>query len=220
MNVIDRIKPSLFPALWMMAFTWPLIAHADPSTPAPYGRYQISGVAAGDSLDIRKWGASDGPLLGKVASGTDGIMVSGIWEKRDGDIWWELIPSPTNPVAGWVNSRYLTITRAQREADHDYPLACGGSEPFWSLDIAEGKARFDIDGSGEPEETWTASEWIAPEGSSLWTFAVRLSAGWSKGYAAIKEEEVCSEGGDRNLPFYLMLIDPTGNVFTGCCSRR
>lgn len=195
-------------------------AQAETSPPTPDNRYRVTGVTPGDKLNVRKQAGPDSPSVGQIAPEIDGIMVSGVWQKAGDDIWWELIPSPTNPVGGWVNSRFLTFTAAKAEsnAEHDYPLNCRGSEPFWSLDIAGTKAAFSL--AGEPEKVWSASGWIAPQGSTYWKFVVPLYAGGARGYAAVSKDQTCSDEAERNFPYSILLIDPAGDVFTGCCSRR
>jgi hypothetical protein len=197
-----------------------LPAHAELSPPAPDNRYRVTGVAAGDKLNVRKQAGSDNASVGQIAPDIDGITVSGVWQKAGDDIWWELIPSPTNPVAGWVNSRFLTVTAAKVDsnAEHNYPLTCRGSEPFWSLDTAGTEATFSL--AGEPKKIWTASDWIAPQGATYWRFVVPLNAEGARGYAAVSKDETCSDEAERSFPYSILLIDPAGDVFTGCCSRR
>jgi uncharacterized membrane protein len=195
-------------------------AYADPF-PVTYARYRVTGVTAGDSLNVRDQPGPKASIAGQIAPGLDGILVSGVSEKIDGEVWWQVIASPASPVTGWVNSRYLELTKADRDSERGYPLACRGTEPFWAVDIAGGQAKSKLAMSEAPEKNWDASEWITPQGSSNWAFAVRLNAGDAQGYAAIKEEQACSDGmSDRNYPFYILLIDPAGDVFTGCCARR
>jgi uncharacterized membrane protein len=195
-------------------------AQAETSPPAPDKRYRVTGVAAGDTLNVREQAGSDNSSLGQIAPDTDGIMVSGVWQKAGKDIWWELIASPTNPIGGWVNSRFLTVAAAKvaSNSEHGYPLICRGSEPFWSVDIAGTKAVFSL--AGEPQKNWTASDWIAPQGSTYWKFVVPLNAEGGRGYAAVSKDETCSDEADRKFPYSILLIDPAGDVFTGCCSRR
>lgn len=100
--------PTMAPSNWLREL--PVLALAglllisrpvhgeEPSAPSPDGRYRVTGVVAGDQLNVRKQAGVSTTIAGRIAPGVGGIMVSGIWEKIDDTNWWHVIPSPTNAV--------------------------------------------------------------------------------------------------------------------------
>lgn len=193
----------------------PAFAHAD--LPDPALRYQVVDVAAGDRLNVREQPGVDADVLGALVPGAQNLVVTGSVMEAGGAEWWEIAFVEGYFSRGWVNGRFLA-PMDQQEPESGYPLACGGTEPFWSLDLLEGEARFSM-----PEEkalALRAGPWMMA-GGQTGRFAVELERDGALGHAGIwRESAFCSDGmSDIRHPFGVILIRPDGEVLAGCCRR-
>jgi uncharacterized membrane protein len=108
------------------------------------------------------------------------------------------------------------------EAD-DSPLICAGTEPFWSLEIDGGKARYSAPGE---DETEFEAGGRTPAQGLRGHFVIRLkdrdSATGPEGLVVVtRSHGFCSDNmSDREYPFTGTLIRPHGAVFGGCCRPR
>jgi uncharacterized membrane protein len=192
-------------------------ATAGAGTPDPALRYQVVGVAADDQLNVREQPGVDAGVLGGLTPHADNIVITGSVMEVGGSDWWEIVFVEGYLSQGWVSGRFLEPVDAEAR-ERDYPLRCGGTEPFWSLDLDSGQATY----SSPDEETLSmnASPWREASGL-LGYFAVQLERDGQLGYASIwRERAFCSDGmSDIRHPFGTILIRPDGEVLAGCCRR-
>lgn len=94
--------------------------------------FDVTGVAADDVLNIRETPSAKAPIIGSFAPDRTRIEVV---EEQDG---WARVNSEER--SGWVAMRYLTY-RTDVWGDDNLPdgFSCYGTEPFWSLSVAEGQ---------------------------------------------------------------------------------
>jgi len=190
---------------------------AGAGTPDPSLRYRVVEVAAGDRLNVREQPGVEADVIGGLAPHADSIVITGSVMEVEGADWWEIVFFEGYLARGWVNARFL---EAMDEAvsERDYPLACGGTEPFWSLELEDGQATY----STPDDETlsMTASDWRDANGR-IGVFAVQLEREGQVGYAGIwRERDFCSDGmSDIGYPFGTIVILPEGEVLAGCCRR-
>lgn len=103
------------------------------------------------------------------------------------------------------------------EPSEGHPLACIGTEPFWSLAIDGEDATFDTPDT--PPTDWFASEWMPARGVPD-RFMIRLGSGYGTGYLALFRQ-TCSDGmSDVSYPFEAILVTPGQAVRAGCCRRE
>ena len=193
----------------------PASGHAD--LPDPGLRYRIVDIAVGDRLNVREQPGVEADVLGALVPGAKNLVVTGSVMEVAGAEWWEIVFVEGYFSRGWVNGRFLAPMDEQKP-ESGYPLACGGTEPFWSLDLLEGEARFST-----PEEkalALRAGPWMMA-GGQTGRFAVELERDGALGYAGIwRESTFCSDGmSDIRHPFGAILIRPDGEVLAGCCRR-
>ena len=88
--------------------------------------FDVSGVSAGDRLNIRDRPSASGAVIGTLAPDATGVEVVA---ERNG---WAMVN--TAERAGWVNARYLAYrTDVWTAGALPATLNCLGTEPFWAL---------------------------------------------------------------------------------------
>ena len=187
--------------------------------------YRVIDVAADDRLNIRVHAGAEADIVGSLSSTANNILVTGSWQRIGGSIWWELILPGTERATGWVNSRFMIpeLSGAARwlEAQNNYALDCGGTEPFWSLTIDGNQAQYSL--MGENEKLFSASPWVDARGlASGSQFAIGLQDQGNDGFIVIVRPHgaSCSDNmSDVSYPFYGTIVLPDGGVLGGCCSR-
>ena len=92
--------------------------------------FDVTGVAAGDALNIREAPSARAAILGRLAP--DATGVEGV-AARDG--WMQVNVAERS---GWVSARHLVPAGAVWTSGLPPTLNCGGTEPFWSLTQAPG----------------------------------------------------------------------------------
>lgn len=98
-------------------------------------------------------------------------------------------------------------------------LACGGSEPFWSLALGPGKARLD---APEPDLLKGGSDFagkatpIANQrpGTIVWR---GRAAGGASELVAVITRQACPAPSGADDPFRVFLSLPDGTALAGCC---
>ncbi|AWD22137.1 SH3 domain-containing protein [Fuscovulum blasticum] len=175
--------------------------------------YDVTGVAAGDVLNIRAEPSARAQVVATLRPNTRGVEVvelSGTWGKVN-----------TGEGVGYASMTYLRRAGAGSWASLDLPLHCHGTEPFWGLtyDPVAGTATLDDPETGKTALPVTARWGIQP-GSNL----VALGA---TGMTAVLRGAACSDGMSDNafglaLDVFLTGQTPDGPAssrhLTGCCS--
>ncbi len=170
--------------------------------------HTVVGVDVGDVLNIRAAPDAGARVIGTLAPGLMGVEViaaSNGWAQLN-----------TQEGTGYAALRYL---HREEEADWyalERPLACFGTEPFWSLalDAAEGTAAFTTPDLSKPRidpigSIWTGAVW-AP------TAAIDLPDGM-----AVLRPADCSDGmSDAAYGIAIDLFLRTGDRqrLSGCCT--
>jgi uncharacterized membrane protein len=164
--------------------------------------YEVTGVAPGDVLNIRLAPRASAPKVGQFGPRDSGIK---LYERR-GD--WALVgrDNPNRPD-GWVNARFLKQTVAAARVR--LPLACLGTEPFWSLKILSA-ARAVYDDPETPSRRYRVADFRRSGADAT----LRLVPG---GRVAIAADR-CSDGMSDNVyPYAVRLTLPGGRRLSGCC---
>ena len=170
--------------------------------------HSVDGVAADDVLNIRAAPDAGADILATLAPDAAGIEVISV---SDG---WALV----NAGEG---SGYAALQFLAREAGPDWytlerPMACFGTEPFWSLtlDPGAGVATYAtpeaVEGSPKPiGQTWPGTLW-AP------TAALELEGG-----LAVLRPADCTDGmSDRRFGIAIDVFQQQGKGqrLSGCCA--
>ena len=161
--------------------------------------YEVTGVSEDDVLNIRKGPRASSAKVGEYQAGESGIQIF----STQGN--WGLV-GRSDPE-GWVNMRYLRVTEAASEVE--LPMACSGTEPFWSLAInSASKATYT-----DPETE--ARIYVVRDFERIdKDAAMSLVAGGSVSITA----ETCSDGMSDNVyPYAVNVLLPGGRKLKGCC---
>lgn len=205
--------------VWLVLIATPLVAADREDTPEPGMLYRVSGLSGQETLSARKLPDEKSGQVGQLFPQTRDVVVTGSVADREDSVWWEIVdPNDPNELS-WVLARYLAPQNPNGKHERNYPLQCGGTEPFWSMHIANDGAMFTSpDGD---RSTWTAGSWQEALGRQE-EFAIRLESPEGIGYAAVvRASDLCSDPmSDLQYPFHMLLIRPEGGVLAGCCARR
>lgn len=185
-------------------------------TPEPTQLYRVTGVAADDALNIRAQPDPSAEIVGTLEPAAVGVVVAGTRMEATGSVWWQVVSSDG---LGWVNARYLApVDDAPPSGDETFPLRCTGTEPFWSVGVAGGEARFET--PMDEAETWRAGPMTRAMGLSG-RYAIRLENDEGVGHlTAWRNHRFCSDGmSDIGFPYEGIVVTPNGAVHAGCCLR-
>lgn len=171
--------------------------------------YRVVGVAADDVLNIRIEPRAGATKIGELPPDAVGVEVIALSESGR----WGMIA--TLEGNGWVSMGYLALDNSAG-AGFPRPMVCRGTEPFWSLRLAEDEDRF---------------LWVGEEPANLTTQDEQEVAG---GYLLSMTDETgvlhdltitraeCSDGmSDRRFGWSaaMRVNGPTGpEALQGCCS--
>jgi uncharacterized membrane protein len=199
-------------AIW---FALPLAALA-----AEPGFYRVTGVAAGDVLNIRPEPGPGGDPLGEFAPGAAPVEVLEVRFVNGGE-WGRVLASDGN---GWVSMKFLQPFEVAKVKGTDIPdgLVCMGTEPFWNAKVsaAEGLRFADIDQNETIMPITKAMNAIG----RMHRFAVLATDGTTRATAMLGRYEACSDGmSDRDFGWRIdLLLERDGNeeypqLYEGCC---
>jgi uncharacterized membrane protein len=168
-------------------------------------RFSVTGVGAGDVLNVRSEPSASAPVVATLPPGSTGVEVLSLSPDRR----WGLMP--LREGSGWVSLRYLA-REAAPGTPLPRPLLCRGTEPFWALSVT---------GSGAAFET--------PEGGAVPLRPLGEVAGVTGGVAAFDAggetldltvvRRACSDGmSDRPYGFAAMVWNRGETFLEGCCA--
>ncbi|MGL4236146.1 COG3650 family protein [Tabrizicola sp.] len=169
--------------------------------------YAVTGVAADDVLNIRAAPEADAPILGVMLPDATGVEVV---SATDG---WAVVNA--GEQAGYVSLKFLSREPGPTWYALEQPLACSGTEPFWSLAIDPGAGTV-VYTTPDPEDllegkigrTWPGEPWAT-------TAALALPQGF-----AVVRPAACSDSmTDRpyGLAIDIFQNDGVHDRLAGCC---
>jgi uncharacterized membrane protein len=184
------------------------------------GFYAVTGVAAGDVLNIRTEADSSAPVVDSLAPGAQPVEVLETVTKGGGE-WGRVLAGDGN---GWVSMRFLEPVEVKVLAGTDIPegLSCGGTEPFWGLRItsAGGLVFAPMEG---PETAFPIEKATNAIGRNT-RFAVLARSGEMSARALLARFESCTDGmSDRDFGWRIDLLlerpgdDAYPQLYEGCC---
>lgn len=171
--------------------------------------FSVTGVTAKDVLNIRLEPNAKAPIIGSVSPDTKNIEVVEFSENGD----WAWINGGES--GGWVARRYLQMQPSiWKNGALPASLSCVGTEPFWNITFADGKATLD---TPDTEPKSYQIEHINDRG-----FAEdRIRAVQAGALTAVIVPQQCSDGmSDRRYALQAIVSLREGDrpMLAGCCS--
>lgn len=199
------IRPVLFAVLLIL----PQAMAAQDMLPA---LFNVTGVVAGDVLNIRTRPSANSPIIGTLPRKARGVEVVDISE----DGRWGRVNFDEG--TGYVALRFLARQPGPSWTSMQVPLSCLGTEPFWSFTTTDGDAILDVMDSGPDDLAITE---VIPAAGRSDVIGLQLSAQSSTGFASLHATQ-CSDGmSDRvfGISLDLFLLQAEGATgYSGCCS--
>ena len=172
--------------------------------------HDVADVAADDVLNLRAEPGADHAAVGALAP--DAVRVEVIRATPDGR--WGLVNHGEGTA--WAAMRFLARRPGQWQGAPVGPLACHGTEPFWSLAIVAGEVRFETPDDARPGTVRFRR--TAANRRDVEAFAFALEDGGAG--VAVIGWRACDDGmSDRAFGLRLDLIVDDA-LMSGCCSLR
>ncbi|MEZ5870840.1 MAG: SH3 domain-containing protein [Nitratireductor sp.] len=203
---------SLISALIFLAAT----AHAVAAEP---GYYKVTGVAAGDVLNIRLAPDPSSDVIGDYPPDASPVEVLEVVNSAGGE-WGRVIASDSD---GWVAMKFLAPTQVTHIDGTELPsgLHCSGTEPFWDGVLTTNNLSFSaID----------VAEYSLPLGVAVTTlgrqyrYALVAENEQERMTAIVAQDFECSDGmSDRHFRWRIDMLRENGKdgdfpaAYEGCC---
>ena len=201
------IKPLLLATLMIV----PQTLAAQVNLPA---LFNVTGVVAGDVLNIRTRPSASSPIIGAFPRNARGIEVVAL---SDDGRWGQI---NSDEGTGYVALRFLDLQAGPSWTSMQVPLSCFGTEPFWSFTAIDGDAVLDVMDSGPVDMAITD---VIPAAGRSDVVGVQLSTQSSTGFASLHATQ-CSDGmSDRafGISIDLFVLHAEGATgYSGCCSLQ
>lgn len=174
--------------------------------------YDVTGVEAGDTLNVRASDSASAEIIGTLARDAQAVEVIAV---NDAGTWGQV---NTAESAGWVNLRYLA-ERGVHIDHYNLPdgLFCMGTEPFWSAQNTGGQFHYDTpDAPARDMAIWMAQDsGIEGDLRRMVQFAGTTGPGMAFIYPS-----TCSDGmSDRAYGLSISLMTaPDAPLLSGCCT--
>ncbi len=172
--------------------------------------HDVVGVASDDVLNVRAGPGGDHPIVGELAFDARGIEVI---RAEDG---WGFVNVAEG--TGWTSLRFLA-PRPDGDLSNNPRLVCGGTEPFWDIDVQQGQvAQVKTPMTYETGETFDVGLFQrAYNPMEKW---VLQGSDGTRSLSMVVAKAYCDNGmSDNEFGFDATLIvtGQEGYVLSGCC---
>ena len=197
-------------ALLRLCLLWLALAAQVQASDLP-AQYRVSGVAAGDQLNIREGPGVGFAVIGGLAPTARQIEVVAL--SPDGR--WGLLNSGER--SGWAAMRFLAREAGEGWQSGTRPLACFGTEPFWRVNLFLPTHRAEVFFPGEGGFELVLDTAPLPATAFPPTLAIPFS-GAREGVAVLRGA-LCSDGmSDRSFGIEAQLYwRGDARALSGCC---
>jgi uncharacterized membrane protein len=175
--------------------------------------HDVVGVASDDVLNVRAGPGGSHPIVGELGSEERGVEVI----RAEGN--WGLVN--VYDGVGWASLRYLN-PRPDGDLPNNRRLVCGGTEPFWDIDIAQGQsATIRTPMAYEQGETFRVGQFSrAYNPLEKW---VLQGADGRRDLSVVVVRAYCDDGmsdQEFGLDATVIVSGQDGYIFSGCCSLQ
>jgi uncharacterized membrane protein len=203
--------------------------------------YVVTGVTAGEFLNMRANAGTANSIVGRIPYNGQGIVTTGEEKKVGGTVWAKIY---WNGVGGWVSKRYLlpedqaasappapaptapptvTVPPVKVPSNATPPpakaasniLVCSGTEPFWGIEVTD--THLSVNMMDGPR--YSVPVTFRQTSANNATIAVIAGvAGTNNTQAFMQKVESCSDGmSDTNYPYSITAVLNNQRVLSGCC---
>ncbi len=173
--------------------------------------FEVSGLKAGDHLNVRAAPSAKAADIGDLKLGTR-VEVTAM----DTNVGWAQIVY--GEWTAWAYARFLTPIATPLMSGTDLPanMSCGGTEPFWNLNTSGGtQAEFELMGNPKIADNIT---YAGKSANHIMKQGIQTNH-WS----AFLEKRQCSDGmSDRQMGIAIELMSTQSGAgfrhLSGCCS--
>jgi uncharacterized membrane protein len=176
--------------------------------------YQVTGVAAGDTLVVREepiegGKPADWKELGSIPSDAKEVLGTGRSKSVGAQRWLEVTFESTR---GWVNARFLEGTDPVDLTGETFN--CFGTEPFWGVSLEPHEGEYDDTES----KTRLTTERVQPATARLFPLLYRLTDDKGQKYqATVSHQTWCSDGMSEYDYSFQVLLTNQNDFQQGCC---
>jgi uncharacterized membrane protein len=204
------LKKLCFVFLFSMMFT--LTAKAE-------AFYEVTNVAADDYLNVRSEAGVQSLVVTRIPYDAKAVVLTGQKVKQGNSTWVKIV---WQGKEGWVNQSYLRPVALSAESSNassaGVKLRCGGTEPFWGIDVTSAQAKYKpMDGAAmDLPITFRGASANNP------TIAViKAEAGDKSLGLFLQKVSACSDGmSDINYPYTITALINGNTVYSGCCHQQ
>ncbi|MEB4590306.1 SH3 domain-containing protein [Candidatus Thiothrix sp. Deng01] len=222
-------KPSFVMAAVLTGVLLTSTAALPPSHAAEPEVFAVTGVRAGDFLNMRSGPGVSNAITGRIPANGQGVVATGEEQKISGTIWVKVYWAG---VGGWVNKQYLlpeaqasaippTSTPpsqappAASDAKPELVLNCAGTEPFWRIDISANQLKVNMNDGPQYNVPVTFRQTSANNTSIA---VIAGEKGTDETQAFMQKVESCSDGmSDVSYPYAITAVLNNRQVISGCC---
>ncbi|WGZ92728.1 MAG: SH3 domain-containing protein [Candidatus Thiothrix putei] len=203
----------------------------------------VTGVTAGEFLNMRANAGTNNSIVGRIPHNGQGIVTTGEEKKVGSTVWAKIY---WNGVGGWVSKRYLlpedqaasappapmpapaappavvvppikvpsNVTPPPAKAASN-TLVCSGTEPFWRIDVTD--TNLSVNMMDGPQ--YSVPVTFRQTSANNATIAVIAGiAGANNTQAFMQKVSSCSDGmSNTNYPYAITAVLNNQRVVSGCC---
>lgn len=226
---------SFFPALALA------LALSVSSVQAANDVYVVTGVTAGEFLNIRTNAGTSNSVVGRIPHDGQGIVTTGEEKKVGSTVWAKIY---WKGVGGWVSKRYL-LPEDQAASAPPAPaptpatppavlvppikvpsnvtppkatgnkLVCSGTEPFWGIEVTDTNVSVNMMDGPRYNVPVTFRQTSA---NNMTIAVIAGAAGTNNTQAFLQKVDSCSDGmSDTNYPYSVTAVLNNQRVVSGCC---
>jgi uncharacterized membrane protein len=181
------------------------------------GFYEVINVAADDYLNVRSGANVQSSIIVRIPHNAKTVVVTGKAVQQKKSTWVNVV---WQGKEGWVNQAYLRPVglSANNSNAADTRLRCGGTEPFWSIDITSGQAKYTpMDGA----EMRLPIQFRGTSANNPTIAVIQAKAGGKSLGLFLQKLGTCSDGmSDINYPYTITALINGDIVYSGCCHQQ
>ena len=184
-------------------------------------RYSVVGVAADDTLNLRRAPEASAEIVAQIPPDATGLVSTGEIQRTGATLWRRVV---YDGKRGWVSARFLrkeALAADTWKPDEVFyePLSCVGDEPLWMIKVArDGQTAVQGDGLCEGATNLRAKRAEPGKRPNSYRMEVAGADGRACVTLQIRRTGRCRNDADQPEDYELVAQGATGAVSKGCCN--